>query len=129
MPRAGTTQTRTFVYDNSGRLTSATNPENGTVYYYYNSNNTAQYKHDAKGQETVYSYAGPNQISMVQQFPNGQANAEDTCQRVIYTWGASAPAINRPTTKTYWSCAPNGDYFVEQYSYSPGELWRPKRWR
>jgi hypothetical protein len=27
MPRAGTTQTRTFVYDNIGRLTSATNPE------------------------------------------------------------------------------------------------------
>jgi len=29
MTRAGTTQTRTFVYDNAGRLTSATNPENG----------------------------------------------------------------------------------------------------
>ena len=29
MTRAGTKQTRTFVYDNAGRLTSATNPENG----------------------------------------------------------------------------------------------------
>jgi len=31
MPRGSTTQTRTFVYDTAGRLTSATNPENGTV--------------------------------------------------------------------------------------------------
>jgi YD repeat-containing protein len=49
MPRSSATQTRSFVYDDAGRLTSATNPENGTVSYYYNSNNTLQYKHDAKG--------------------------------------------------------------------------------
>ena len=53
MPRAGATQTRTFVYDSAGRMTSATNPENGTVSYTYNSDNTLQYKHDAKGQDTV----------------------------------------------------------------------------
>ena len=37
MRRDGNTQTRTFNCDlPTGRLTSATNPENGTVSYYYN---------------------------------------------------------------------------------------------
>jgi YD repeat-containing protein len=56
MPRGSTTQTRTFVYDTGGRLTSATNPENGTVTYTYNSTNTLKDKHDAKGQDAVYTY-------------------------------------------------------------------------
>ena len=38
MTRAGTTQTRSFVYDTAGRLTSwQTNPESGTVSYAYGS--------------------------------------------------------------------------------------------
>jgi YD repeat-containing protein len=36
MTRGGITQTRSFVYDDAGRLTSATNPESGTVTYTYN---------------------------------------------------------------------------------------------
>jgi YD repeat-containing protein len=71
MTRAGTTQTRTFVYNNAGLLTSAANPENGTVSYYYNSDNTLQYKHDAKGQDTVYTYDGQKRVTMTQQYPYG----------------------------------------------------------
>jgi hypothetical protein len=40
MPRNGTSQIRTFTYDQNGqgaRLMSVTNPENGTVQYTYNS--------------------------------------------------------------------------------------------
>ena len=40
MTRGSTTQTRTFVYNSMGQLTSATNPENGTVTYTYNSGTT-----------------------------------------------------------------------------------------
>ena len=41
MPRGATTQTRTFNYDlTTGRLSSATNPENGTVSYTYNADGT-----------------------------------------------------------------------------------------
>jgi RHS repeat-associated protein len=96
MTRAGTTQTRTFVYSDAGLLTSATNPENGTVNYYYNSDNTLQYKQDAKGQATVYTYDPTSKfVTMVQHFPQGQANAEDTCQRVTYVYGTD------PTTYSY----------------------------
>jgi YD repeat-containing protein len=42
------TQTRTFVYDpTTQRLTSATNPENGTVSYTYNADGTLASKKDA----------------------------------------------------------------------------------
>jgi YD repeat-containing protein len=72
MTRGGTTQNRTFVYDDAGRLTSATNPENGAVTYTYNGDNTLQYKHDAKGQDTVYTYDSKKRVTMVQRYPNGR---------------------------------------------------------
>jgi RHS repeat-associated protein len=86
MTRAGTTQTRSFVYDNAGRLTSATNPENGTVTYTYNSDNTLQDKHDARGQDTVYTYDSLKRLTMIKKYPTGRSNSEDTCQRVTYSY-------------------------------------------
>jgi RHS repeat-associated protein len=57
MPRGGVTQTRTFNYNlATGRLDSATNPENGTVTYSYNGDGTLAYKIDAKNQRTDYTY-------------------------------------------------------------------------
>src|SRR5689334_8589704 len=89
MPRGSTTQTRTFVYNSLGQLTSATNPENGTVTYTYNPTGTLATKTDAKNQQTVYTYDSKNRVTMVQRYP---ATApmyipqEDTCQRVTYTY-------------------------------------------
>jgi YD repeat-containing protein len=111
MPRAGTTQTRTFVYDGAGRLTSATNPENGTVTYTYNTTNTLASKKDAKGQTTVYTYDANNRVTMVQRFPTGATppNGEDLCQRVTYTYDTnpvnpnfSQYSAGRLTTVTYY---------------------------
>ena len=62
MPRGSNTQTRTFNYIPSGTssvgayLLSATNPENGTVSYTYNSNGLLASKTDAKGQVFTYFY-------------------------------------------------------------------------
>jgi RHS repeat-associated protein len=42
-------QTRTFVYDSLKRLTSAANPESGTIYYLYDSNGNLTKKTDARG--------------------------------------------------------------------------------
>ena len=132
MPRGSTTQTRTFVYDSAGRLTSATNPENGTVTYAYNTTNTLATKTDAKGQATVYTYDSKNRVTEVQRYPNGVNYAEDVCQRVTYTYDTNPVNANfsqystgRLTTVTYNGngytvCGPNSygnDTYTEMYSY------------
>jgi YD repeat-containing protein len=68
-------------------LTSATNPENGTVTYTYGGDNTLQRKHDARGQDTVYTYDSLKRPIEVQRYPSGVGGAEDLCGRVFYTWG------------------------------------------
>ncbi len=56
MPRAGYTQTRSFVYNNEQRVVSATNPDNGTMNYRCNGDGTPARKTDAKGQWIAYGY-------------------------------------------------------------------------
>ena len=126
MTRGTVTQTRTFVYDDAGRLTSAANPENGTVTYSYGSDNTLTDKHDAKGQDIVYSYDSQKRITMVQMYPTGIGGSEDLCQRVTYSYGTSTAAYNlgRLIATAYGYagavCIPGGlptSYF-ENYTYN-----------
>ena len=69
MPRGTTTQTRTFNYANGNTigtlLLSATNPENGTVTYTYDSYKRLATKTDAKGQVFTYSYDGFNRLTQI----------------------------------------------------------------
>jgi RHS repeat-associated protein len=69
MPRGSNTQTRTFNYAVGSvvgvDLLSATNPENGTVTYTYNSNHTLATKVDANGVHFSYGYDGLNRPSTV----------------------------------------------------------------
>ncbi|MGH9960596.1 MAG: hypothetical protein ACREBC_26330, partial [Pyrinomonadaceae bacterium] len=87
MPRPTGTQTRTFNYDlATGRLTSATNPENGTVSYTYNSDGTIATKTDAKGDRQEWSYDTYKRVTQTRRFVNfgfGQFG-EDACQAVNY---------------------------------------------
>jgi RHS repeat-associated protein len=55
-------QTRTFVYDSLKRLTSATNPESGTVTYEYDANGNLDWKQDARGVKTDYTYDHLNRV-------------------------------------------------------------------
>jgi len=133
MTRGSVTQTRSFVYDNAGRLTSATNPENGTVYYYYNSANTLQYKHDARGQDTVYTYDSQNRVLEIQRYPYGKNawQGEDVCSRVTYSYdtnpydstGTYQNTTGRLAAAVYPVCHvldSNGAVSVtEMYSYHP----------
>jgi len=136
-PGGLTTQTRTFVYDSAGRLYSATNPENGTVTYTYNSDNTLQNKHDAKGQDTVYTYDPLKRVTMVQRFPTGSTHAEDQCGREVYTYDTnpvnstfSQYSYGRLTTAQYgcpvleiiggsWYGNTFPSSYVDMYSYHP----------
>jgi len=49
-------QTRTFVYDSLKRLTSATNPESGTVSYQYDNNGNLTQRTDARGVVSIFAY-------------------------------------------------------------------------
>jgi RHS repeat-associated protein len=51
-----TPQTRTFGYSSLGRLTSATNPESGTVSYQYDNSGNLTSKTDARSVTTTYTY-------------------------------------------------------------------------
>ena len=58
-------QTRTFVYDSLKRLTSATNPESGTVNYQYDNNGNLTQKTDARGVTSAYLYDALNRNTTV----------------------------------------------------------------
>ncbi len=79
------TQTRSFNYDmTTQRLMSASNPENGTVSYTYNSDGTIA----TKGQKVVYTYnddlGRPTQID---RYPDGVT--ADVCQTVMLTYDSA----------------------------------------
>ena len=129
MTRGGTTQTRTFAYDTHGRLTSATNPENGTVTYTYNTDNTLATKTDAKSQVASYSYDSQKRVTAL-------SYSGDPCKAVAYTYGTDPTVYNynRLKTITYGAlsggpyydsnglggtCTPgaNATQYVETYTY------------
>jgi RHS repeat-associated protein len=136
MSRTAGLQTRSFTYSGNN-LTSATNPENGTVTYTYNSYNKVATKTDAKGQAIVYTYDTLARLTEVQKYPSGTGSAEDTCQRENYYYdttyisGYSNYPSGRLTavqyyggSSTYGSFGSPGScdtQFVEAYNYSqPG---------
>jgi len=133
MPRPTGTQTRSFTYSGN-YLTSATNPENGTVNYGYNTFMKVASRIDAKGQKVVYTYDSYARLTEVQRYPNG--STEDTCQQEDYYYdsnpfdsnysqniagrlaavqyyGGSAPNLSNPNLP--WTCDTT---FIEMYSYS-----------
>ena len=67
MVRPGGTQTRTFQW-NGPDLTSATNPENGTVSYTYDNAHRVVSRTDAKNQQTQYSYDAYGRVTQVRHY-------------------------------------------------------------
>ncbi|MGD1098721.1 MAG: hypothetical protein ABSB35_42955 [Bryobacteraceae bacterium] len=131
MPRPTGTQTRTFVY-NGPYLMSATNPENGTVSYTYNSIYKVATKTDAKGQQVQYTYDTLGRLTQVHRFipQNGQL-VENTCQEELYSYDTNPYdssysgyyTAGRLTAVQYYFCAPLPPYganttFTDMYNYS-----------
>ena len=134
MPRFTGTQTRSWTYSGAF-LTSATNPENGTVSYTYGSNNHVATRTDAKGQVVTYTYDSLARLSKVQRYPTGLGNSPDACQEEDYYYNGSNPlgssyplyAQGRLSAVQYWgghnaSASPTCDTtFTELYTYGvPG---------
>ncbi len=55
-------QERSFAYDGLSRLSSATNPESGTISYTYDANGNLKTKRDARNIKTVYDYDVLNRV-------------------------------------------------------------------
>ena len=120
--RGSTTQTRTFNYKSGTTLTpflqSATNPENGTVTYTYNSNNLLATKTDAKGVVTEYNYDSQNRLLSFGVLLGGTFTPAYT-----YVYDSANNGTNqtgRLASISYGAAA--ADQVVETYSYTaPGE--------
>lgn len=127
------TQTRTFVYDSLKRLTSATNPETGTISYQYDNNSNMVVKTDARGVSTHLSYDAVNRLT--RRWYNGSNSTSSTTHNnptlpsgvgstdeanLFYDSQAlpsGAPtfsrgsAIGRLVAVTYGTSSSTGDYF------------------
>ena len=95
MPRSTGTQTRSWTYTGAF-LTSATNPENGTVSYTYGSNNMIATRTDAKGQVVAYTYDSQARLTEVQRYPSGLSNGADVCQEEDYLYGLNPLGSSYP---------------------------------
>jgi len=82
-------QTRTFVYDNLSRLTTATNPESGTIDYTYDANSNLSTKLDDRSITTSYTYDALNRVT--------NRNYDDATPDVTYTYDNITNAIGRLT--------------------------------
>lgn len=121
----------------TGRLTSATNPENGTVTYTYNSDGTLLRRIDAKNQKTEYSYDAYKRLTQVRRYPDGVNEAP--CQRLdtYYDTNPFDPAYSqyawgRPTAQVFPSPFCGGESqltLAYMYSYTRAGLLTGKRLR
>ena len=96
MPRGGVTQYRTFNYNlTTGRLTSATNPENGTVSYTYNPDGTPLRKTDARG-AIEFSYDQYQRVTQKHVY-TWSPNNEDPCAHVDFYYDTNPLETNWPS--------------------------------
>lgn len=72
----GTTQSRNFIYDSLKRVTSATNPESGTILYLYDDNSNLLVRTDARGVSTHITYDAVNRP--VRRWYNGSSSSSAT---------------------------------------------------
>jgi RHS repeat-associated protein len=98
-PNGGScSQTRTFVYSSLSRLTSATNPESGTINYIYDFNGNLTRKTDARGVQTDYVYDALNRVTNRNySTPSGTPLNYQASPNITYTYGTTAPAIGKLT--------------------------------
>ena len=126
MPRNTTsqglvTQTRTFNYDlTTARLTSATNPENGTLSYTYDSDGTLSKKTDAKNQQVQYTYDTYGRVTEKRDYAS--SGAEDLNNRVDYSYNV----LGQVASTQWGQTGGTPGQFLESYGYGAGNLMASK---
>ncbi len=90
-------QTRTFAYSSLSRLTSATNPESGTISYVYDSNGNLTSKTDARSIVTSYVYDALSRVTD-RNYTNEPSGSETP--DVDYFYGTTAPKVGKLTKVT-----------------------------
>lgn len=85
-------QTRTYNYDDLGRVTSTTLPESGTWSYTYYDFGGVQTRTDVRGVITSYSYDGLNRLSGIS-YNVGSTGVQNP-GGVIFTYGTSTASNN-----------------------------------
>ncbi|MBZ5722082.1 MAG: hypothetical protein LAO03_17045 [Acidobacteriia bacterium] len=133
----GTSQSRTYVHDMLGRLTSETNPENGQTQYFYDSapstpgvacpgpyNGDLVKKYDAQGNTICYTYDALHRLTSVT-YPAGPNHSSSDPKYFVYdaataggysllnTKGRLAEAYTCPSSG---SCTPKKTDLIFSYS-------------
>jgi len=75
---------RSFAYDSLSRLTSAANPESGTITYSYDANSNVQTKKDARNITTTYTYDTLNRLTQ-------KSYSDGTTPTASYAYDQAAP--------------------------------------
>ncbi len=134
MTRGATTQTRTFVFDSNGRMTSSTNPENGTVSYTYHPDGQMATKTAANGNWVEYDWNAFKRPVQVRRFSS--SGLEDTCNRLDYSYNTnpldmqfSENAQGRLTVVQWGGITCAAGQFAEMYSYTVAGAVTKKRLR
>ena len=110
------TQLRTFVYSPTTQwVTSATNPENGTVSYTYNGDGTLATKTDAKNNIETYTYDAYQRLTSI---PDRQQTfTYDTCPTNAVGCVSMAGQLMQATFGS--DVGPNQLSFEYNYAYTP----------
>lgn len=116
-------QARSFAYDSSQRLQSASSPENGTITYAYNADSTLQQKTYNNGNYEYYTYDAYQRLIKIQRFvcPTPSSCSEDTTERVAYTFDAlnGVPYAGLLTQASFASgLGPNSWSLANQFTYT-----------
>lgn len=83
-------QTRSFSYSSLSRLTSATNPESGTISYAYDANGNLTQKTDARGVVATYVYDALNRAT--------SRSYSDSTPAVTYTYDTATKGKGKLTS-------------------------------